>query len=212
MPSPTRTGTVLTPGHDHGPTLVATEVVLLWPRGLAESTTVADAGLWPVFVMVVGERPDAEQTLATPLFDLLDRPRHSNEMAVVAGGCSWSILDARNALLKFRVRATAPVRFTAQIIVPAQRVLGLLDVVARGATIGITTRRRARLLDRQVGVSEALREVVLLGCAPSSELATLAELVAATPDSDTLINNTSPKASTSAIDLPRPTSTPHPWR
>jgi hypothetical protein len=156
--------------------------VLLWPRGLGESTTVEDAGLWPVFVVVVGEPRDAEQTLATPLFDLLDRPPHGGDMAVVTGRCGWSILDARNALLKFRVRATAPVRFAAQIIIPARRVLGLLDIVARGATIGITTSRRARVLDRQVGVHEALREVVLLSCAASHELATLAELVGASAE------------------------------
>lgn len=177
MPSLTSSGTVLAPGHDQGPTLVATEVVLLWPRGLAESTTVEVAGLWPVFVVVVGGRTASEPDLATPLFDLLDRPRHSTEMAVVTGRCEWSILDAQNALLKFQVRAAAPVRFAAQIIIPARRVLGLLDVVARGATIGITTARHARILDQQVGVTEALREVVLLSCAPSSELRTLAHLV-----------------------------------
>jgi hypothetical protein len=182
MWSNTPTETILASNHDQGPTLVATEVVLLWPRGLGDTATVEDAGLWPVFVVVVGERPDAEQTMATPLFELLDRPRHSNEMTVVTGRCGWSILDAQNALLKFRVHATAPVQFAAQIIIPARRVLGLLDVVARGATIGITTHRRARVLDRQVGVREALREVVLLSCAPSSELATLAALVGASAD------------------------------
>ena len=160
--------------------LVATEVVLLWPRGLAgPAATVEEAGLWPVFVIVVGERPDsAEVSSVAPLFDLLDRPRHDGELIVVAARCEWSVLDQRNALLRLAIHGDAPVRFTTEIIFPARQILGILGVVARGATIGITTNRHAgRLVGRGVDIRRALDEVVLLSCPYSGELAALADLL-----------------------------------
>lgn len=159
-------------------TMVAVEVLLMWPRGVDESVaTVAEAGLWPVFVVVVGERTGAATSSAAPLFELLDSPRQGREMAVVTGRCQWSVVDARTALLRFTVRATAPVEFAMEIILPAQRVLGILDVVARGATIGITTRRHVASLTGKVDIRQALHRIVLLSCEPSTELAGLADLL-----------------------------------
>ncbi len=173
------------PGREHVTTLVALEVLLLWPRGIGPVATVEEAGLWPVFVLVVGERPQPGSPSATALFDLVDRPRQGSEMAVVAARCRWSILDPRNALLKIAVDAEAPERFAVDILVPARQVLGVLDVVARGATIGITTSRHVGRLSGRVDIRQALHEVVLLSCEPSTELATLADLLrSATPTSD----------------------------
>lgn len=167
--------------------LVAMEVVLLWPRGVrGPAATVEEAGLWPVFVIVVGDRPTTiEESSVAPLFDLLDRPRHEGELMVVGARCDWSVLDQRNALLRLAIHGDAPVRFATEIIFPAREVLGILGVVARGATIGITTSRHAgRLMGRGVDIRRALDEVVLLSCPYSSELAALADLLVHTAGSE----------------------------
>jgi hypothetical protein len=156
--------------------MVAIEVVLLWPQGVHnEPTTVDEAGLWPVFVLVVGERRDLLASSARPLFDLLDTQKGPDEITVVGGRTRWAVVDPRHALLCLTILADAPVRFESDILVPAERVLGVLDVVARGATIGITTRRHAADLRDRVDVRAALRHLVLLSCPPSPELAGLTQ-------------------------------------
>ncbi len=157
-------------------TMVAIEVVLLWPQAVgAEPVTVDEAGLWPVFVLVVGERLDLATSSAKPLFELLDAPKAPDEITVAVGRTRWSIVDPRHALLRLTVGADAPVGFKADILVPAEPVLGVLDVVARGATIGITTRRHAAGLHHRVDVRAALRHLVLLSCPPSPELGELTQ-------------------------------------
>lgn len=157
------------------PTMVAVEAVLLWPRGVGESvTTIDEAGLWPVFAVVLDEREAPVAPGARQLFDLLDRPEHADRIAVVDGRCQWTVLDARHAVLKLAVRASAPFHVDLDIVLPARPVLGILDVVARGATVAITTRRHSSRLTGQVDIREALNELVLLSCTPSAELATLA--------------------------------------
>lgn len=164
-------------GPEHRPAaMVAIEVVLLWPQGLgAEPVTVDEAGLWPVFVLVVGERRDLVDSPAGPLFELLDAPRLPDEITLVGGRSRWAVVDSRHALLRLSVEADVPVRFDADILVPAERVLGILDVVARGATIGITTTRHAAGLGDRVDVGAVLRHVVLLSCPPSPELGELTQ-------------------------------------
>ncbi len=158
------------------PTAVAVEVLLLWPRGVTSpSTTAEEAGLWPVFAMVVTE--PANPAAAQPLFELLARQKHDNELTVVTAQTRWSVLDSASALLDLRVRATAPVEFDLRILLPSQKVLGILDVVARGATVGITTRAKADRLRGRVDIGAVLREVVLLSCPPSVELSTLAHIL-----------------------------------
>ena len=178
----------MTTGHgmpsDTVPTAVAIEVLLLWPRGVAGPvTTAAEAGRWPVFAMVVTEPPGAAGG-AQPLFDLLDRPRPEGEPAVVAAETSWSVLDEPNALLRLTVRGVAPVRFGLRVLLPSARVLGILDVVARGATIGITSRRGAARLRERVDIRTALRDLVLLSCPPSVELAALAHTLVMARDGE----------------------------
>lgn len=155
-------------------TSVAIEVLLLWPRGVAAPVTVEEAGLWPVFVMVVTEPADVDLGPARALFEQLRRPKHDGELTVVAAESSWSVLDTTSALIELDVRAVVPVEFSVRVLVPANPVLGILDVVARGATIGITTRDRADRLRGRVDIRTALRDVVLLSCPPSVELAALA--------------------------------------
>lgn len=167
------------------PTAVATEVLLLWPRGVAETpATAAEAGLWPVFAMVVTEPPDYEAGDARPLFDLLARPKRDGEPTVVAATASWAVLDPGHALLALTVRATVPVRFDLRIVVPAGQVLGILDVVARGATIGITTRQRADRLRDRIDIRAALRDLVLVSCPPSVEPAALGATLLAARDGE----------------------------
>lgn len=156
-------------------TMVAVEAVLLWPRGVGESvTTIDEAGLWPVFAVVLDEREAPVSPGARQLLDLLDRPEHADRIAVVDGRCQWTVLDARHAVLKLAVRASAPFHVDLDIVLPARPVLGILDVVARGATVAITTRRHSSRLTDQLDIREALNELVLLSCTPSAELATLA--------------------------------------
>lgn len=156
--------------------MVAIEVVLLWPQGLgAKPVTVDEAGLWPVFVLVVGERRDLLNSSAGPLFELLDAPRLPDEVTLVGGRSRWTVVDPGHALLRLSIEADVPVRFSSDILVPAERVLGILDVVARGATVGITTTRHAAGLGDRVDVRAALRHVVLLSCPPSPDLGELAQ-------------------------------------
>jgi hypothetical protein len=156
-------------------TMVAIEVVLLWPREAGEPATVDVAGLWPVFVLVVEEHRDPLTSSTMPLFELLDTVKAPDEITVVVGRTQWTVVDPRQALLRLTMQADAPVQFEADILVPAERLLGVLDVVARGATIGITPRRHAADLRDRVDVRTSLHHVVLLSCPPSAELGELTQ-------------------------------------
>ncbi len=155
---------------------MAVEVLLLWPRGVASrSTTAEEAGLWPAFAMVVTE--PADPAAAWPFFELLAHPKHDNGMTVVTAHTQWSVLDPASALLDMRVSATTPVDFDLRILLPSEKILGILDVVARGASVGVTTRARADRLRGRVDIGDVLREMVLLSCPPSVELSALANAV-----------------------------------
>jgi hypothetical protein len=168
-------------GHRDCPTAVATEVLLLRPSEPAASAV--ETGLWPMFVMVVTEPTDRAARLAVPLFALLNRPRHANELSIVAVESTWSVLDPANALLTVTVRATFPIAFDLRILLPATAVLDVLDVVARGTTVGITTQERADGLRGRVDARTALRDVVLLSCPPSAHLADIARVLRAARES-----------------------------
>jgi len=164
------------------PSVVATDVLLLRPHGVA-GTPSTEGGLFPMFVMVVTEPTDQAAAAALPLFEQLYRPKYANELSVLAVESAWSILDPANALLTLTVRAALPVSFDVRIMLPAAPVLDILEVVARGATIGITTRERAARLRGLVDVRTALNEVVLLSCQPSADLADLADVLRAVRES-----------------------------
>lgn len=158
------------------PAMVAIEAVLLRPGGVGPKQATGDeVGLWPVFVLVVRERHDLLASSARPLFELLKAPKGSDELTVVTGRTQWTVVNPRRALLRLTVRGEAPVRFEADILVPAGELLGVLDAVARGATIGITTTRHAAGLRGPVDVRAALRHLVLVSCPPATELGELAQ-------------------------------------
>ncbi|MFC4857811.1 hypothetical protein [Actinophytocola glycyrrhizae] len=158
------------------PTVVATEVLLLRPHGETERPEGREeSALWPLFVMVVTEPTDPVGKLAQPLFDLLDRHTNANELLVVSVESAWSVLDPANALLALTVRAADPISLDLRIVLPAAPVLDILDMVARGTPIGITTRERAERLRGRVDGRTAVRDVVLLSSLPSAEPAALAD-------------------------------------
>lgn len=151
------------------PTAVATEVLLLQPRG--ES---GPSALWPLFVMVLTEPAG---TSGQPLFGLLDRRGQANVPLVVAVETAWSVLDSAAALFAMTVRAADPVPVNLRIVLPAAPVLDVLDIVTRGAPIGVTTRDRAERFRGRFEVRTALRDVILLSCRPSVTRTGLADVV-----------------------------------
>jgi hypothetical protein len=155
-------------GYPGCPMAVATEVLLL------RRPDVRETRLWPMLVMVVTEPADRDSSSARPLFELLDRPKHVNELSIVAAESAWSVLDPASALLTLTVRATVPVSFDLTILLPAAPVLDILDVAARGTAIGVTTQDHANRLRGRVDIRTVLRDVVLLTCPPSTDLADLA--------------------------------------
>jgi hypothetical protein len=116
-------------------------------------------------------------TSGQSLLELLDRRGQSNEPTVVAVDAAWSILDSANALLAMTVRAADPVPVDLRIVLPAAPVLDILDMVARGTPIGITTRDCAARLRGRFDVPAVLRDVILLSCPPSATLTDLADAV-----------------------------------
>lgn len=164
--------------HAVRPNLVAREALLLWPRRVGRSAaTIQEAGLWPVFAVVLGEREPDEDPGVLPLYDLLERPEHLERICVVEGRCQWTIIDPRHALLELSVHATAPVRFDVDIILPARQVLGTLTLLARGGTVAITTQRHLETLIPRADIRDALTKLVLFSCPPSAELEALASSV-----------------------------------
>lgn len=162
--------------NDQRPTLVAVGELLLWPQSVGDSAvTTVEAHDWPAFGLLVGERRDLLGSPARALFDLLDGVRQAAEPAVVTGRSRWTVVDPVRALLRLRFQAEHPVTFGVDILVPAERLLGLLPAVAHGAPIGVTTSRHARDLGGSVDVREVLRHVVLLRCPPVPGLAELAD-------------------------------------
>ncbi len=141
-------------------TTSADEVVVLWPP---DGTSAGDPEeLWPVFVVVVADEP------AIPLLGLVDG---STE---VKGRCRWSVANAQAGLLRMEVGATvAGVRHEVGIVLPARCFLGMFDVMARGAALGVTTSGRARRFTARPD-HQALDGIVLLESRTSGELADLA--------------------------------------
>jgi hypothetical protein len=163
------------------PTVVATEVLLLRPRADLESAAARESTVtWPLFVMVVTEPAEASGMSPWSLFGTLNLHEHVATPLVVPVEPTWTVLDADNALLALTVRAEEPVSVSLRIVLPAAPVLDILDMVARGAPVGVTTRDRAERLRGRFDVGAALRDVVLLSCPPSAELAELADALRAT--------------------------------
>jgi hypothetical protein len=147
-------------------TTVADEVLVLWPPG--GTSTWDSADLWPVFVVVVADEP------ALPLL----APEDGS--AEVSGDCRWSVADTRAGLLRMDVHTTADAGQDVEIILSARCFLGVFDIVARGATVGVTASRRARRFTARPD-HEALDGIVLLGSRTSRDLAELAAALCRVP-------------------------------
>lgn len=148
--------------------------LVLWPRGLTEVDVSREAtDPWPVFVVVIGADSDDDA-----LLDLLDTARSPTD-TITNSRCWWSV-DPDRAMLRLAVRVTEPARVAMDIAVPAQCFLGLSDVLAAGATVGVTSRRHARRLTVRTDDRASLDEIVLLGSRTSSELGELAEQLCGT--------------------------------
>ncbi len=155
---------------------VAVGELLLWPQGVGDrAVTVEEAGGWPAFALVVGERRDLLDSPARALFDLLEYLRRTESPVTVNARCRWTVVNAPTALLRLTIQAQQPVLFDADVLVPAGRLLGLLPAVARGTPFGLTTNRHLQGLGGTVDVRRVLRHVVLVHSRPVPELAEIAD-------------------------------------
>lgn len=133
-----------------------------------------EAELWPALVVVVSEPVDAEHGSAAALYDLLNRPDDLAGSSVLSGRCEWTVVDPVLAMVGLTVRSAAPVGFAIRVLVPAGRVLPVLEVAAEGGMLAITTRSRAARMTTGDGLGRLLRDVLLVPCPASPELAALA--------------------------------------
>ncbi len=157
-------------------TIVAVGELVLWPQSVGDrAVTTGEAGGWPSFVLVVGERRDLLDSPARVLFDLLAHVRRTERPVTVTARCRWSVANAPTALLRLTLQAQQPVLFDADVLVPAARLLGLLPAVARGTPFGLTTHRHLQGLGDTVDVRRVLRHVVLVRSSPVPELAEIAD-------------------------------------
>lgn len=133
-----------------------------------------EAELWPALVVVVSEPVDAEHGSAAALYDLLNRPDDLAGSSVLSRRCEWTVVDPVLAMVGLTVRSAAPVGFAIRVLVPAGRVLPVLEVAAEGGMLAITTRSRAARMTIGDGLGRLLRDVLLVPCPASPELAALA--------------------------------------
>lgn len=148
--------------------LVAVEVLVLWPSGQVDET-----GEWPLFALVVDEESDPGGTAW--LTAHLDGDGAG--APAVTSHCQWSVTVLGEAALGLTVRVREPVDLKVEVLVAAECFLGLFDVAARGAALALTTRRHARRLAARTDTSRAAEDVLLLGCRTSAKLAGLADLL-----------------------------------
>jgi hypothetical protein len=158
----------------------ALETMVLWPNGFKDvDATRQETDPWPVFVVAVEPESEEDVEPHQALLNLLDIPRSPVD-TITNSDCWWSVVDPDQAMLRLAVRVARPTRVAMDIAVPAQCFLGLSDIIAAGATIGVTTRRHARRLTIRMDDRTALDEIVLLGGRTSSELGELAERLCST--------------------------------
>lgn len=159
----------------HAVTMDAVESLVLWPSPSVAVDTAPDNGdPWPVFVVVVDTASAGDPAEGAALTDLLARPRSPLD-TISHSHCRWSVADSHRALLRLAVQVLQPAELTLDVTVPGQCFLGLSDIVAAGATLGVTTRGSARRLTARVDDRRVLDHVVLLGSRTSSELGQLAD-------------------------------------
>ncbi|GGS32220.1 MULTISPECIES: hypothetical protein [Actinokineospora] len=151
--------------------LLASEALLLWPRGESQHVDPAVADLWPVFAVVVDDRHLRRAPGGRALQGRIDG-RHS--FTLLDGVARWQVLTADAPLLGLTVRAEAPVPVGLDLVIPAKSLVGELGRLAAGPTVGITTSGRAAALAAGADVRTALRVLALARSAPCPELTALA--------------------------------------
>jgi hypothetical protein len=156
--------------------VTATDVVLLWPHGLAKQA-VSNPGprLWPIFVVVLCDENATTDLSVRKSYDLLGGQCSPGKVTVLAGRCLWSVVPGWDTLLRLAVRASAPVKLEVDVVLPARPLLGAVGWLACGRTVTLTTRRHANRLSTGVNVRNALPGLVLVNCPHSPELAALAK-------------------------------------
>ncbi|MDQ3764538.1 MAG: hypothetical protein M3460_24175 [Actinomycetota bacterium] len=155
--------------------IVATEAVLLWPRGLAmQAVNNPSPGLWPILAVVLSDENASIDLSVRRLYDLLGRRCRREQATVLAGRCLWSVACGRDTLLWLAVRASAPTKLEVDIVLPARPLLGAVGWLAGGGTVALTTRRHADRLSAGVKIHDALHGLVLVSCPRSPQLAALA--------------------------------------
>ncbi|MFC5288147.1 hypothetical protein ACFPM7_13890 [Actinokineospora guangxiensis] len=152
--------------------LLAREALLLWPRGESHQVDPAVADLWPVFAVVVDDR---DLRRAPGGRSLRGRVDGRSAFTLLDGVARWDVLAGDTPLLSLSVRSSAPVRISLDLVLPAHSLLGELDRLAAGPTVGITTASRAEALGSGADVRAALRALALARSAPSPDVALLAQ-------------------------------------
>lgn len=152
--------------------LLAREALLLWPRGGSHHVDPSVADLWPVFAVVVDDRHLRRAPGGRALLGRIDG-RYG--FTLLDGVAQWGVLAADSPLLALSVRAEAPVPVELDLVLPARSLLGELDRLAAGPTVGITTTRRVAALADGAETGAALRALALARSAPSADLVSLAD-------------------------------------
>jgi hypothetical protein len=150
--------------------LTAVEVLVLWRGGDAEA---AEAGFWPLFVLVVDEHtdPDGVAWLTAHLKD------GGCGTPTAPGECRWSAPEDEDEYFVLSVTAPGPLADDLQILVPVQCFLGISGLFVRGAAVAVSTRRHARRLATITGGTRTLDHVLPLGSRTTGRLSQLAGLL-----------------------------------
>ncbi|MGW5054329.1 hypothetical protein [Actinokineospora sp. NPDC004072] len=151
--------------------VLAREALLLWPRGGRQDVDPAVADLWPVFAVVVDDRQLRRAPGGRALMGRIDG---RSAFTLLDGVARWQVLAADAPLLALNVRAEAPVPVGIDLVLPARSLVGELDRLAAGPTVGITTTSRAAGLTAGADVRTALRALALARSAPCPQLGALA--------------------------------------
>ena len=156
--------------------VAATDVMLLWPRGLAKQA-VSNLGpeLWPLFAVVLCDENATADLSVRKLYDVLGGRCSPGKVTVLVGRCLWSVVPGRDALLRLAVRASAPVKLEVDVALPVRPLLGAVGWLSCGGTVALTTRRHANRLSTGVNVRDALYGLMLVNSPRSPELAALAK-------------------------------------
>lgn len=142
------------------PTL-ASQAVLLRPRW--NTVSPSQRHRWPILVIVLDERPDADEGTQR-LFEHLD----SGAGPVIPGPQEhhWFVQDSRTSLVGLTLRTSTPIRSSMTVIVPANALAHRPDFL-EARTVALTTTRHAHLLTPGFDLRSVLRHLVVVSRLPA---------------------------------------------